>query len=83
MSSGEDYVRENITPVCPKCGAFMSFINFDGSEYTFICSSCGNDEFFDYGAFGESDYGEGDKLPYDEAEDIWLSSGMDEDYDFR
>lgn len=29
------------------------------------------------------DHDDSDKLSPDETEDIWLSSGMDEDYDFR
>lgn len=29
------------------------------------------------------DHDDSDELSPDEAEDIWFSSGMDEDYDFR
>lgn len=29
------------------------------------------------------DHHDSDMISLDEAEDIWLSSGMDEDYDFR
>lgn len=69
------------TPICPKCGQPLEFVEDYGDGYEFICRSCERQEFYAHGAFGEDDDEDGG-LPPDEAADIWRSNGMDEDYMF-
>ena len=65
--------------MCPTCGHRMrryidSWGGWDGETY--VCDYCSGDEYDD----DDDDDGEG--LSVDEAAEIWLSSGMDEDQMF-
>jgi len=69
--------------MCPICGHRMSRVkdmwgNWDGETYT--CEFCHGVADEDYEEEPE-DWNE--RLSDVDAEDIWLSSGMDEDYDMR
>ncbi len=65
--------------MCPNCGHRMrrvldSWGTWDGETYE--CDYCSGDE-YDY-----EDDNDGESLSVDDAAEIWLSSGMDEDMMF-
>lgn len=71
---------------CPHCGHKLSLRSLN---QTHICGKCHEpfDEPYnvddDDDEFYEDDDDDSERLSYEDAMDIYLSSGCDEDYDFR
>ncbi len=66
---------------CPVCGKKMQEVDYiEDLGELYQCNNCHREFYYDEDDGEWSIY---EPLSEDEAEDIWLSYGMDEDYDFR